>query len=106
MIVGCYLGCQIEPQVAIALETVLDEKRHLVGETQLDLIGHAACLAEVDKVLQRECERYGLGQIDLNVVLWLLHIGVASQLDRARANVARALEAHTVLRTLNRNCGV
>lgn len=106
MIVRCYLGCKIEPQVAVALEAVLDEERHLVREAQLDLIGHAACLAEVDKVFQRECEGHGLGQIDLNVVLWLLHIGVASQLNRAGANVARALEAHAVFCTLNRNCRV
>jgi hypothetical protein len=98
---GAYLGCKIESQVAVALEPVLNEERDLVGEAQLDLVGHATCLAEVDEVLEREGKGHGLGQIDLDVVLRLLDIRVASQLDGAGANVARTLEAHAVLCALN-----
>lgn len=67
-VVKYYLGCEVEPQVAVALKAVLDQEGDLVGEAQLDRFGHAACLAEVDQILQREGKGHGLGQINLDVV--------------------------------------
>jgi len=45
-----YLGSQIETQIAIVLETVLNQKRHFVGEADLDLSREPGCLAEVDEI--------------------------------------------------------
>lgn len=51
-----YLGCEVKPQVAVVLQTVLDEEGHLVGQAQLDLRRQTAGFAEVDEVLEREGE--------------------------------------------------
>jgi hypothetical protein len=76
-----YLGGQVKSQVAVVLQTVLHQEGNLVGEAQLDLVGQTAGLAEVDQVLERESERDGLGEVNLNVVLGVFDVGVAAQLD-------------------------
>lgn len=76
-----YLGSEVKSQVAVVLQTVLDEEGNLVGQAQLNVVGQTAGLAKVDQVLERECEGDGLGEVDLNVVFIVLHVGVAAQLD-------------------------
>jgi hypothetical protein len=92
-----YLGREVEPQVAVVLQAILDQKRDLVREAQFDLAGQTTRFAEVDQVLQREGEGYGLGQVNLDVEVRLLNIRMTPQLDGARTDVTRALEADALL---------
>ena len=61
-----YLGGEVEPKIALVLQTVLDKQRNLAGEAELDLIGQATSLAEVGQVLEREGKRDRLGHVNCN----------------------------------------
>lgn len=74
-----YLGCEVEPQIAVLLEGVLDKEWNLVGEAKLDCSRQAARLAEVDEIFERKSKRDGFGKIDCNIVLRLVNICMASQ---------------------------
>jgi hypothetical protein len=45
---GTYLWREIEAQIAVVCETILDKQRHLVAQTELDLLAETTGLAEVD----------------------------------------------------------
>jgi hypothetical protein len=98
-----YLGRKVESQVAVVLQAILDQKRDLIGEAQFDLAGQTTRLAEVDQVLQREGEGYGLGQVNLDVEVRLLNIRMTPQLDGARTDLTRALEADALLCAFDRD---
>ena len=44
------------------------EERNVVGHHELDLLGQARALREVDEVLERECERHRLVHLDPHAV--------------------------------------
>jgi hypothetical protein len=78
-----YLRSEVEPQIAVVLYAILDKQGHLAGQAELDGVGQAACLAEVLEILQGEGERYGLGQVDRNVVLRLIYAVDLPELNRS-----------------------
>lgn len=75
------LWCKVETQVAATGEVVLDQERHLAGEADLDLVRQGSGLAEVDQVLEGEGQRNGLRQLNVDVQIGLVNVGVASQSD-------------------------
>jgi hypothetical protein len=95
------LGCEVEPQVAVLRQGVLDKQGHLAGQAELNAVGEAAGLAEVDEVLQREGEGDGLAEVNGNVLAGLFDVGVLSQLDGAGADVTLAAELDTLLCALD-----
>lgn len=101
-----YLRGQVEPQIAAASQVVLHKQRDLVAKADLDLVGEGRGLAEVDKILEREGQRHGLAQLNLDVLLGLLDVGVAAQRDGPVADVALAREFDAVLARLNGDYGL
>lgn len=75
------LWCQVETQVTATREVVLNQERHLAGEADLDLARQGSGLAEVDQVLEGEGQRNGLRQLNIDVQIGLVNVGVASQSD-------------------------
>lgn len=75
------LWCKVETQVAATGEVVLNQERHLAGEADLDLARQGSSLAEVDQVLERESQRNGLRQLNVDIQIGLVNVGVASQSD-------------------------
>ena len=98
---GTNLWCQVESQIAGASQTVLDQQGDLVRQADLDSVGQGLGFAKVDEVLEREGQGYGLGELNLNVVLLLLDVLVAAQSDRAVSNVSVGRELDAVLGCLN-----
>jgi len=101
---SAHLRSQVEPEVAVVGEAVLDEQRHLVAETKLDLTAEAGGFAEVDKVLEGESKGDGLGEADLDVLLLVLDVGVLAKGDGPVADITSAGELYTLLRALNGDC--
>jgi hypothetical protein len=85
-----YLWRKVEPQETAASQTILYQERYFVRETYLNGFGQSLGLAEVDEVFEGESERDGLGELDVDVLLGVLDILVASQGNGAIANVAVA----------------
>lgn len=104
MPVVTHLGGQVEAKVAAARQVVLNQQRHLARQADLDLVGQGRRLAKVDQVLERKGERHGLRQLNVDVELGLLDVGVAAQRHRAVADVAVARELDAVLGRLNVDC--
>ena len=98
------LGSKVESEVALARDLVLHQERDLVGEADVDLVGQSSSLAEVDKVLERECEGDRLAQFNLDLLLGLLEVGVAAKSHRAVTNITVASKLDTVLGSLDHNC--
>lgn len=98
-----YLWREIEPQVAAAGDVVLHQQRNLVGKADLDGVGEGRGLAEVDEVLEGEGQGDGLGELNVDVLLGLVDVGVAPERDGAVADVSRARELDTVLAGVDRN---
>lgn len=92
-----HLGSKVEAQPAGSLHCVLHQQWHFAGQANLDLCRQCRCLAEVDQVLERKGQRHGFAQLNLHVLLWLLHILVATQRHCAATNVALARELDSVL---------
>lgn len=92
-----HLGREVEAQVAATRQVVLDQQGHLAGQADLDLVGQSGSLAEVDQVLERECQGNGLRQLNLDVEVGLLDVGVASESNSTVTNIAVARELDTVL---------
>ncbi|KAI6875770.1 Proliferating cell nuclear [Hortaea werneckii] len=67
-------------------------------------VTETAGFAEVDKVLEREGQGDWLGQVDLNVAVWLLHVGVRAQRDGTRADVTVTSKLDTLLGALDGYC--
>lgn len=103
---GLHLWREVESQVAVVAETVLNKKWDLVAEAELDRPTKTRSLAEVQEVLERKGEGDGLGEVDFDVLVWLVDVGVRAKRDGAVANVASALEADTVLCTLDGDCRI
>jgi hypothetical protein len=80
-VILAYLRGEVEPQIAVVLHAVLDKEGHLAGQAELDGVGQAASLAEVLEVLQGEGERHRFSQVDRNVLLRLLYIGILPKLN-------------------------
>lgn len=99
-----YLWREVEAEVAVAGQGVLDQQGHLVRQANLDRVGQPRSLAEVDEVLEREGQRNGLAELDLNGLLRLLDVGMLAERDRAVANVALGRELDAVLGRLDCNC--
>ena len=62
-----YLGSEVESEVAVVCQRVLDHERHVGRQAQLDSARKTTSLAEVDEVLERECERDWLRQLNVDV---------------------------------------
>jgi hypothetical protein len=99
----CLRG-EVEAQVAGACNLVLNQEWHFVGEADLDLVRKTDRLAEVDEVLEGESERDGLCQLNGDVVIRLVEVGVGAQHDRAVTNVTTACKLNTVLGSLDDDC--
>jgi hypothetical protein len=95
--VVCYLWRQIESEVAATGEVVLHEEGNLGGQADLDLVGESRGLAEVDQVLEGEGQRDRLAQLDVNVQLGLLYVGVASEGDGTVADISSAGKLDAIL---------
>ena len=81
---GCtYLGSEVEPKVALFLQTVFDKKRNLAREAELDLVGQTTGLAEVGQVLEREGKGDRFGHVNCNLLGGLVYAGVLLEDDRA-----------------------
>jgi hypothetical protein len=90
--------------MALSLEPVLDQERHLVGQADLDPGREIGGLAEVDQVFEREGQRDGLAQFNVDTQILLIDVGVGSQRDSAVADVAAAAELDTVLASVDCDC--
>lgn len=102
-----YLWRQVESQIAVTLrKRIFDEQRYLVAQAQLDGRSEARCFAEIDEVFQREGQGYGLGEVDLDIAVRLLDIGVRAQRDGAGANVAVAGEFDAFFGALDGDLGM
>jgi hypothetical protein len=91
--------------VAVAREVELDQQRHLVGQANLDLGRQRGRLAEVGQVLEREGQRDGLAELDLDALVGLVEIGVLPERDGSVADVALARELDAVLVRIDSDCG-
>lgn len=85
-------------------DVVLHKKRDFVGEADADLVRQTGGLAEVDKVLEGKSKGDRLTQLNLNVFLGLVEIGVASEGHGAVTDITVACELDTVLGSLNHHC--
>ena len=83
---------------------ILNKQRHLLGQVQPYGGGQVGGLAEVDEVLEGEGQGHGFGEINANVLLGLLDIGVLANGDGAVTNVTGAGELDTLLAGLDDNC--
>ncbi len=83
---------------------ILNKQRHLLGQVQPYGGGQVRGLAEVDEVLEGEGQGDGLGEINANVLLGLLDIGVLANGDGAVTNVTGAGELDTLLAGLDDDC--
>lgn len=99
---GSYLRGQVEAQVTTT-ETVLNEQRHLLGEVQRYGGGQVGGLAEVDKVLEGEGQGDGFGDVNHDVLLGLVDVGVLADGDRSVTDVTVAGELDTLLVGLDNN---
>lgn len=90
--------------MTLVLKGIFDQEWHLVGQADLDLVGESRGLAEVDKVFQRKCQRDRLAELNFDIQLGLINVGVASEGDGTVANVARAAELDAVLARIDRDC--
>jgi hypothetical protein len=99
--VGSYLGCEVEPQVALILESVLDQQRHLTRKAKLDWVRQATGLAEVGQVLQREGKGDGLVHLNQDSLRLLFETRVLLEDDGTRTNVARARKLDALLGALD-----
>lgn len=98
----CYLWREVEAQItARPRELVRDEQWYLVGQADRDLARETRGLAEVDEVFEGEGQRHGLGELDLDILLLILDVGVLSQGDGTIADVAAAAELDSVLACVN-----
>lgn len=61
-------------------------------------------LAEVGEVLEREGEGDGFRELDLDVVVGFLNVGVGAKGDRTIANITVRSELDTFFRALDSNC--
>jgi len=95
-----YLGREVEAQVA-ASKTVLNKKRHLLGQVQLYRAGQVGSLAEVDKVLKGEGQGDGFGEGNGDVLVGLFDIGVLADSNGAVTNVTGARELDALLAGLD-----
>lgn len=100
-----HLWRKVEAQVASTSKTVFNKQWNLLRQAQLDSTGKTTSLAEVDKILEREGKVHGLGQLNGDVVVGLLDVGVRSQCDGSATNVSLAGEADTLFASFNADCG-
>jgi hypothetical protein len=99
-----YLGGEVEPQIAVVLDTVLNKQGDFARQAKLDRVGQPARLAEVRQVLQGERKGDGFGQVDFDILAGLVYAAVLPQLDGAGANVTLAGKFDTLLCALDRDC--
>lgn len=97
-----YLGCEVEPQVTTS-EAILDEKRNLLGEREAHCAGKVCGLAEVDKVLEGECEGNRFAENDRDVLVRLINACVLADGNRAAADVTGAGEFDAFLCCFDHN---
>lgn len=84
-----------------AAKRILNQERHFLGQVQPYRAGQVGGLAEVDEVLEGEGQGNGLGEVNGNVLLGLLDIGVLADGNGAVTNVTRAGELDTFLAGLD-----
>ena len=80
------------------------KQRHLLRQAQLHLTSKATSLAEVDEVLEGEGKGNGLAEGDVDIIVWLLSVGVRTNGDAATANVALAREADAIFGGFDTDC--
>lgn len=99
---GLYLRRQVEAQVT-ATETVLNEQRNFLGKVECYGGGEVGRLAEVDKVLKGEGQGDGFGEVDSDILIGLVDVGVLANGDGAVTDVTLAGELDALLAGLNNN---
>lgn len=72
------LRSQVVSKVTASSQIVFNQQRDLVGEAELDRLGETSGLAELDQVFQGEGQGNGFGELDVDVQLGLVNIGMAS----------------------------
>jgi hypothetical protein len=97
-----YLGGEVEAQVTAA-KRILNQQRHLLGQVQFYRRGQVGGLAEVDKVLKGEGQGDGFGEVDSNILIGLVDVGVLANGNGAVTDVTLAGELDTLLAGLNDN---
>lgn len=103
-----YLGREVESQVAAVLvvaQQVLYQQGHLAGERDSNPVGKRLGLAEVDQVLEGEGKSDGLGQLDVDILAWLLDIAMRSKCHGTVANITVCRELDAILVCFDCYCG-
>lgn len=96
-----YLRCKIEAQVTVVGETVLDQKRYFGAQAELDTGGETGGLAEVDEIFEGEGQGDRFGELDVDILVRLVDVGVAAQSDGSGSDVSVAGELDSLLCALN-----
>lgn len=86
-------------------QTVLDQQRHFLGEVQHDRRGQVGGLAEVDEVLEGEGQGDGFGEVDDDVLVGLVDVGVLADGDGSVTDITLAGELDTLLAGLDHDYG-
>ena len=76
--------------MTIAGELILNQQRHFLRQTQPHFGRQTACFAKVDEILEGEGKRHWLGEINGDIVVRLLDVGVLSQRDCTASDIALA----------------
>lgn len=97
-----YLRSKVESQVT-ASQAILNEKRHLLRQTEGHRGRQICSLAEVDEVLEGESKSDGFGERNRDVLLGLFDVRVLADGHGAAANVTLAGELDAFLGGLNDN---
>lgn len=92
--------------MTLVLEGVFNQEWHLVGQADLDLVGEGRGLAEVDKVFEGERQRDRLAELNIDIQLGLVDVGMASEGDGTVTDVACAAEFDAVLARIDRDCNI
>ena len=99
-----HLGSKVESQITAAGKGVLDQQGDFVGEAQLHSLGETCSLAEVGEVLEGKGQSHGFGELNVNVRVWLLHIGFRPQSDGPVADISSTREFDTLLGGFDGDC--
>jgi hypothetical protein len=75
-----------------------------MGQGKLNLTRQSCCFGEIDEIFQRETQINWFRQINLNIEIWLIDVGVLAKSNCTLANITRSFELDTIFGTFNGNC--
>lgn len=91
-----------ETQVTTA-QTIFNLQRHLLGKAELNLARQSSSFAKVDQVFERERQGDRLTELNANIIIGLLDVGVLADGHGTVTNVALAGELDAFLCSLDDN---